>query len=137
MVEPIAENPDALDARTLHAKALALVAPRAGAAKAVDLDRLNALLGSADAKATLRPEEIVVAARDGRVDTLFIADGETLWGRFDEAARRIEAHGSPTPGDEDLLDYAAIETLRHRGHVDLMPRATLPRRQPLAAILRY
>jgi hypothetical protein len=135
--DAVADNPDALDPAALHARAWAVVRPRVEAGRTQDLDRLNALLGSADAKATLRIEEIVRAARDGRVDTLFLAEGATLWGRFDPAVDRLEAHGRAVAGDEDLLDYAAIETLRHRGHVGLMAQTALPRQRPIAAILRY
>jgi hypothetical protein len=135
--EAIPDNPDALDERTLHAKAWALIEPRVAAGPALDLERLNALLGSADARASLQVGEIVRAACYGRVDTLFVADGATLWGRFDPAADQLVAHDGPRQGDEDRLDYATIETLRHRGHVDLMPKAALPRERPVAAILRY
>jgi hypothetical protein len=124
---PLADNPDALDERTLHARARELVAPRIATVHDGDLDRLNALLGSADARASLELGAIVQAARDGRVDTLFIAEGETRQG----------GTGASLSADETLLDAAAIETLRHRGHVDVMPQDRLPRHRPLAAILRY
>jgi hypothetical protein len=106
---PLAENPDALDAATLHARARAVVEPRVAAHHAGDLDRLNALLG-----------------RDGRVDTLFVADGEGL-----------QNPGAAAGQGDDLFDCAAIETLRHRGHIDVLPKQRLPRQRPLAAILRY
>jgi hypothetical protein len=60
-----------------------------------------------------------------------------LWGTFDEAQDRVIAHGSPLPGDADLLDYAAVMTLRQGGHVTLVGRAERPPSARAAAILRY
>ncbi len=42
----------------------------------------------------------------------------------------------PAEGDDDLLDYAAVMTLRQGGNVTLVNRAHLPRTAPAAAILR-
>jgi hypothetical protein len=136
LADTVAENPEALDSTDLHAKAYALVRERFAEAQRAALDRLNHLVGIADAKATLRIEEIVRAAQDGRVDTLLLADDAELWGSVTQD-HQVVAHGSPVPGDEELFDRAAIETLRRGGHVGLMPRAALPRQQPAAAILRY
>jgi hypothetical protein len=49
----------------------------------------------------------------------------------------VTAHGSPAPGDVDLLDYAALMTLRQGGQVMLVGRAKLPPSARAAAILRY
>ena len=88
-------------------------------------------------KATTRPEEIVKSARHSRVDTLFVSGDDHLWGTFDEVQDRVTAHGSPAPGDVDLLDYAAVMTLRQGGQVTLVGRAELPPSTRAAAILRY
>ncbi len=88
-------------------------------------------------KATTIPEEIVKAARYGRVDRLFLSDGDPLWGWFDERHDRIVAHRDPGPDDDDLLDYAAVMTLRQGGAVTLVDRTQLPPTGPAAAILRY
>lgn len=88
-------------------------------------------------RATTVPEEIVKAARYGRVDRLFLSDGDPLWGWFDERHDRIVAHRDPAPGDDDLLDYAAVMTLRQGGNVTIVDRTQLPPAGPAAAILRY
>jgi hypothetical protein len=93
--------------------------------------------GTRDGKATARPDEIVKAARFGRIDTLFVAGDEHLWGTFDEARDRVVTHGTPTPGDIDLLDYAAVMTLRQGGQVLLVEPPALPPATPAAAIVRY
>jgi hypothetical protein len=57
----------------LHHRAYPLAAAIGKAELDQKLDRLNALLGSRDQKATIRPTEIVTAAVHGRVDALFVA----------------------------------------------------------------
>ena len=62
---------------------------------------------------------------------------EHLWGIFDEAEDRVVAHGSAAEDDIDLLDYAALMTLRNGGSVKVVDRAALPPPGLAAAILRY
>ncbi|HEX3413164.1 MAG TPA: hypothetical protein VHT00_15700 [Stellaceae bacterium] len=131
----ISENPDALSADELHRRAYAIVEPKLADARAAAVDRLNALLTAG--KATTKPEEILKAARYARVDTLFLAGDDHLWGWFDEAEDRVVAHGSAADGDIDLLDFAVLMTLRQGGSVTLVAREALPPPGLSAAILRY
>ncbi len=135
--EGILENPDAMTEDELHGKAWELFAPRADTIRDDVLGRLHSLIGTANGKATTKAEEIVKAARYGRIDRLFLSGGAPLWGQFIEAQDRVVAHGNPVEGDDDLLDYAALMTLRQGGHVTLVDRAQLPPDGPAAAILRY
>jgi hypothetical protein len=131
----LSENPDALANEELHRRAYALIEQRQIAARNAALERLNARLSIG--KATAKPEEIVKAARYARVDTLFVSGDEHLWGVFDEAEDRVVAHGSAAEDDVDLLDYAALMTLRQGGSVMVVERAALPPPGLSAAILRY
>lgn len=134
----IRENPDALTPQELHRKAWALIAPGEEQNRADALGRLEGLLGTGNnGRATTIPEEIVKAARHGRVDRLFLCEAGPLWGWFDERHDRIVAHRDPAPDDDDLLDYAAVMTLRQGGAVTLVDRGQLPPAGPAAAILRY
>ena len=132
----ILEFPDAMPEGDLHRKAWAIFAPREERLRVDALGRLESLLGNGG-KATTKPEEIVKAARYGRVDRLFLCDGRTLWGRFDERQDRVVSHREPAVGDDDLLDYAALMTLRQGGNVTLVDRTQLPPDGSAAAILRY
>jgi hypothetical protein len=136
-IEDLDLNPDAFSPSELHEKAWEVVRHHFTAARAAALDHFNSLIGTGDQKATLKPEEIVKAARYGRVDTLFVAADEHLWGRFDEAQDQVVAHGHATEEDEDLLDYAAGQTILQGGRVELLPKDELPRNGLMAAILRY
>ncbi len=131
----ITENPDALTDNELHQRAYALVEPKIADARTAAVDRLNSFLAAG--KVTTKPEEIVKAARYARVDTLFLTRDDHLWGSFDESADRVVAHGSAADGDIDLLDFAALMTLRQGGSVTLVAREALPPSGLSAAILRY
>jgi hypothetical protein len=131
----LSENPDALTNEELHRRAYALVEQKQIEDRNTALERLNARLSIG--KATTKPEEIVKAARYARVETLFVRGDEHLWGVFDEAEDQLVVHGSAVEDDVDLLDYAALMTLRHGGSVMLVDRAALPPPGLSAATLRY
>ena len=135
--EGIQENPDALGEAELHRRAQQIMAPKAKAARAVALGRLYSLLQPGTGQATAVPQEIVEAAHYGRVDTLFLAAEARLWGRFDESSQRALVHATPVQGDGDLLNFAALMTLRQGGAVITVAADELPAPHLGAAILRY
>ena len=125
----------------LREKAWALLDPARDKSRGDAIGRLNGLIGTGNGKAATTPEEIVKAARDGRVERLFLLPGRPVWGRLIEAGDqdrdRIVAHDEKAEDDDDLLDYAAVMTLRQGGDVTLVEPAQLPPTGPAAAILRY
>jgi hypothetical protein len=126
-------SPDHLDTEDVHTRAWALVRP------VLDQARTNAtedfLAGSQPTAATTL--EVLRAASTGRVDTLFTPSDSHRWGTFDAEHETITEHDSRQPGDHDLYDLAAIETLTHHGTVYAIPIADIPGDGPVAAILRY
>ena len=78
------------------------------------------------------PREILSAAEDGRVLTLFVAVDGKLQGRFDPASRALTREG-----DDDLLDGAAQRTLAAGGKVLAVRRTEMPEDVALAALFRY
>ena len=81
---------------------------------------------------------IVSGALHGRIDTLFITDGRTnVWGKFKDDRQDVEIHTEKKPGDEDLLDKAAINTMLRGGVVYIVKPEEMPDPNPAAAILRY
>ncbi|HEX6902749.1 MAG TPA: hypothetical protein VF789_23750 [Thermoanaerobaculia bacterium] len=80
--------------------------------------------------------EILPAALHGRVGTLFLACDADLWGRLDPL-EKIEIHPAPETGDEDLLNAAAVFSLRRGGTVYGVDRGEVPGGAALAAIYRY
>ena len=87
-------------------------------------------------RVTRSTKEIMRAAHEGRIDTLFVAQDVDKWGSFDAASYQVHMHTMPQPGDLSLLNLAAEFTLHHHGDVFLLPRSRVPRNSPMAAILR-
>lgn len=139
--EGIQENPDAMSEDGLREKAWRLLDPGREKSRGDAIGRLNGLIGTGNGKAAITPEDIVKAARDGRVELLFLLPGRPVWGRLidagDRAGDRVVAHDEKAPDDDDLLNYAAVMTLRQGGEVALVEPARLPQPGAAAAILRY
>jgi len=63
------------------------------------------------------PAEVVKASITGKVDTLFLHQGETVYGQLDRETLSIKVNENAKPGDADLSEVAAIETLRNGGKI--------------------
>ncbi len=127
-------NRDELSAGRLRDEAAALLAAVQDGGAAQALQRYRAVNNTP--RVTRAPKDIVRAAYDGRVQTLFVVDELDRWGRFDPATCQVHLHSLPRTGDVSLLNLAAEFTLQHRGEVYLLPRSTIPRSAAVAAILR-
>jgi hypothetical protein len=77
--------------------------------------------------------QVVKAAFEGRVADLFFSDTAERRGSWDEAnfEPRIGT------GDDDLLNAAAVETIRHGGRAFELNAAAMPVRGEIAAVLRF
>jgi hypothetical protein len=66
---------------------------------------------------------------------LFLDDhAEAVWGRCNGDVKR---HRSPEPGDQDLLDAAAVAAWTNGATVFAVPSGQVPGGGELAAIFRY
>lgn len=133
--EAITGSPEKLSAQELHARAWPLV-------ERVFRQKRDAAAArwapTAQAGRTVtRLEEVVRAAHQGRVETLFVALDVERWGRFDAQSGAVMLHDQAAPDNEDLLGLAVIFTLRGRGAVYAVPSGEVPDGGPAAAILRY
>jgi hypothetical protein len=87
-------------------------------------------------KASDDVSQIVPAAWQGKVETLFIDPSAQQWGSFDPQTGSVVTSTTPQDGDDDLLDLAAIETLLNRGTVYADFGGHMPAPQ-IAAVFRY
>lgn len=128
-------SPDELADTELHRRAWALVAPLAER----EIDERLASYGEHAAKggAAHSIGSVLRGAQAARVETVFVPIDHAIWGKFDEVNGRARIHESRRTGDEDLLDRAAVETIRNGGNVVSLPKERLPDGGPLAAIMRY
>ncbi len=128
-------NPEELKPEELHGQAWTLVQPVFIQARQKAAADYLQLAGTGQTAA--RVEEAVPAATQGRIDVLFVALGVQVWGRFDSKAYKVHLHDVPEPGDEDLLDLAAVHTWLNRGVVFAVAPEDVPGGSHLAAIYRY
>lgn len=135
MDEGIPGNPEGLSPDDLHQKAWAIVEPVFKREREGAYARYRQLAGTG--QTTTDVTEAVLAAHHARIDVLFVAVGVQVWGRFDSQEDKVYAHESPEPGDQDLLDLLAIQTLIKGGAVYAVPPEEVPDQGLLAAIFRY
>jgi len=81
-------------------------------------------------------EEILPAARQGKIDVLFTYRDSRIWG-VPHGAGRPELHSTLQEGDEELINEAAIAVLENSGTVFEVTPHELRLTGPAAAIYRY
>lgn len=134
--EGLPGNADNTRPEELHERSWEIARPVLLAQREEAVERFQNLLGTGLASSQV--DEVVTAAFDGRVDTLFVDQEDHRWGRFDPQERRVEAYEDPRPGSDDLLDLAAVRTFMNGGTVYALDEDKLPETaRPLAAIFRY
>src|SRR3954454_13435121 len=136
--EGLTGNSEALSPEELRDKAWEIIEPVLTADRRRAAGRYGDLLGPG--RASSRYEEILPAAHDGRIDTLFVARGVRLWGNYEEKKRKVRLQGDQDraqKGGEDLLDLAAVKTFLNGGKVFAVPQQEVPDGQAMAAVFRY
>jgi hypothetical protein len=127
-------NPAALDEAAIHAAAAAVMKPIHDQSRDAALGRLDALIGRGDATACTDPEHLNAAARDGRVEQLFVAEHQGLSGLSDTRTGPAEGIDPAIRNDQERT---AQSTLRNGGVIWVVPPDRLPEGTRMAAVLRY
>jgi len=133
----ITSHPEALNVKELHAQAWAIVEPHFLTARQEALALYKHYAGTGDARASDDIEKIVAAAYYERVAHLFVASNRQQWGTFDPQTQAVTLHNERQPGDQDLLDLAAVHTFLNQGAVYVISPEEMPVDKPVAAIFRY
>jgi len=131
----IPHSTDLLKPEELHQQVWPLVEPYFDQAQTAAIEHYREL--SNTGKTTTDLQEAIPAAYYGRVDQLFVAVGVQQWGNFDPQEMKLQLHPDLEPGDEDLLNSAAIQTILNGGTVYALNPDQVPDAAPLAAVLRY
>ncbi|HKZ76880.1 MAG TPA: hypothetical protein VJ124_01045 [Pyrinomonadaceae bacterium] len=135
MDEGIPGNPETLSPTELHEQAWKIVRPYFQRTRGEAIAKYREVVGTGRTSTDIR--NVIAAAASGRVESLLVAVGVQQWGAVDPATKVSELHDDPLPGDEDLLDRAAIETIANGGVVFAVEPASIPDNAPLAAVYRY
>ncbi len=132
--EGVAGSTEHLTDDELHRAAWSIVEPLALAERDGYRDRFAEL--SAKGSAAHDLEHVLNAAEQARVEALLTVRDEVRWGRMG-ANGHARIHETPRPGDEDLLDRAAVATAVAGGSVYEVDAGLMPVTAPLAAVYRY
>ncbi|HZK08338.1 MAG TPA: hypothetical protein VFC92_09065 [Bacteroidales bacterium] len=129
-------NPEHEDLTTLHRKAWELLANHFDSERSEKSGLFEEVL--ANKRAAYKMEEVVRAAINKRVDTLFVSKGEEVWGTFDRKENEIRIESKKEEHNTGLLNLAATYTLLNGGRVFMMPPDKMPEStSKLNALLRY
>lgn len=131
----LAVHTSGMDMKQLHEKARELVEPIFRQREQAVINQYHRLVGTS--RASERLEEILPAAHGGRVAVLLAPAGQQQWGKFDLQNDKVEVHPEYGPGDEDLLNLAAVQTLLHDGTVFVLRPEEMPAKRQAAAVFRY
>ncbi len=135
VVEPTLHgNHEHLSIDELHERAFELLAPHFEEAIERAKERFGDLAGTG--VATEQIEQVVIAAADGNIDTLFVREGAHVPGTVDAETHSVRV-GNGRASVTDLLDRAATDTYLTGGTVYRLEPERMPVRGEVAAILRY
>jgi hypothetical protein len=135
--EGITGNPEELSAQELHEHAWSIIQPLFHREQQDAAARYQRLAGANSQRASSVVPAVVSAAYHGRVAILFVSLGQQQWGSFEPATNTVHKHEEAKPGDEDLLDFAAVHTYLNGGEVYAVEPQQVPDDAPLAAVFRY
>jgi hypothetical protein len=135
--EYIEGNPDVSTLEDIHKQAWDLVSPHFQKAQVETAQRYAEFSGNNPEQASKDLEEIVKAAYYQRVDSLIASVNQHRWGHFDPESNSVEIHDTEQPGDEDLIDFAAVHSALNGAPVFIVPDHEVPDDTPATAILRY
>lgn len=128
-------SPESQALEELHARAWELVGPLFDRARDEAAAAYRRLAGTG--RTSRHIPEVAAAASQGRVEILFAAAGVQRWGQFDPGAQQATLHEERQPGDEDLLDFAAVHSLVNGGAAYIVGQDRMPEDAVIAAVFRY
>lgn len=135
-------NMEGEKAEDLHAAAWEIVEPHFLQERRKAAERFGDLTASGRSSTDLK--EVLPAAHDGRVDSLFVPRGVRVWGSYEGGEKRRiklqnggQGEDGPRSGNEDLLDLAAVQTYLNGGRVFVVDQQEVPEGKQLAAVFRY
>ncbi|PZD75128.1 hypothetical protein C1752_00303 [Acaryochloris thomasi RCC1774] len=128
-----ADNQELLSSESLHQYAWQTVAPHFQHVKQQAISQYRYLSSTEQTHTDL--QGIVRAAHNGQVETLFVAAGRQIWGRFNPQTDKIELQKSRVEELDDLLNFAAVQTWLRGGQVHILEQMPFDN-VPIAAILR-
>lgn len=134
--EFISGNPEQEDPVLLHEKARIILKDYFNRKRSEKLAAFEQALSNA--KASYKEEEIVPAAINQQVDTLFIRNREEMWGVYDKNTNKIITRDEKKGQNSCLLNMAAVHTILNNGSAYVIDKDKMPEpSSKLNAIFRF
>jgi len=130
-------NPEEIKEKNLHKEAWEIVEPLFESEQRKAIAHGKRLVNSESELASMELASIIPASFFGRVETLLIAKNQHVWGDLDASTKTFETHPAYLPDDVDLLNIAAIQSLKNSGTVYVIDRNEMPGDADIVAIFRY
>jgi len=124
-------SPDGLPSRTLHERAMEVVMQTPSEPLQKSLAHIEKHRDNS--RVSTNADAVVRAAWQGRVSDLLVSDGAERWGKWNEEKQDIEPAAQP----EELLNAAAVQTIRHGGQAFVLRPSDMAIPAELAAALRF
>lgn len=136
MDQHVSKNPAGMDTTFLHETAWEIVKPEFGKTRKEKVDMCKQLHDTEKASAQI--EEILPAAMDGKIDTLFLRNRSDIWGTYDATKRTVRISENGTDPNVSLMNLAAIKTFLQGGNVYLVEEEEMPASySKVNALFRY
>ncbi|MGB3222947.1 MAG: hypothetical protein WBB23_09110 [Desulforhopalus sp.] len=133
----VAGNVGELSAEILHQKAWEIAGEYFSEKEQEAVRDFQDNLGSGSGRGVDNLESVLTAAFDGRVDILFVAENEQVWGIFDPENRQVTVKKQDERKVVNLLDEAVYLTLNTKGTVHVKKNHDMPTDTIICAQLRY
>lgn len=129
-------NPEHEKPAQLHQKAKILLEEHFNRKKKEKIKAFEELLSNQ--RASLEEDQIVAAAINGRIDTLFVRKGESLWGLYDKETNTVKIEEEKSFNNACLLNFATVHTILNSGTVYMATPEEMPApTSRLNALLRF
>ena len=133
--EGITGSPELLGNEELHAQTWPIAREYLLGGEREAVAKFENLTGGT--KRSIDLPEVISAAHQGRIETLFVADGREVWGTYDPATDTASVEGSESVENTDLLDLAATQTYLTGGRVYVVDPDAVPGGELIAATFRF
>jgi len=128
-------NPDEFSPKEIHSKAWPIIVPIFSEEENEAKGKYFELKNKGQTSQAI--DEILFAAHHGKIESLFIALGEQVWGNYDLEKQTLQVFEDNQSGDFDLVNIAAVQTILNGGFVYAVEPEKVPGGENLAAIFRY
>lgn len=129
-------NPSDSDMFGLHEKALQTIKPYLKKDERDKLEKYNEL--NKTENTTSMVGDIIPAAFEGKIDTLFLENREDVWGSYDEKQMSVKVDEAQYDSNTSLMNLAAAKVIETGGKVFLIESAFMPEKDSkMNALLRY